>query len=90
MPDRRIPLSVQPKLKAELDHLVSLGVLTPVDEPTPWVSQLVITMKKSRALHVCIDPKELNKALLCERYTLPILKTPYMNLVSRPCSQKQI
>ena len=36
MPDRRIPLSVRPKLKAELDHLVSLGVPTPVDEPTPW------------------------------------------------------
>ena len=58
MPDRRIPLSVRPKLKSELDHLVSLGVLTPVDEPTPWVSQLVITMKKSGALRVCIDPKE--------------------------------
>ena len=74
MPDRRIPLSVRPKLKAELDHLVSLGVLTPVDEPTPWVSQLVITMKKSGALRVCIDPKELDKALLHERYTLPILE----------------
>ena len=74
MPDRRIPLSVQPKLKAELNHLVSLGVLTNVDEPTPWVSQLIITMKKSGALRVCIDPKELNKALFHERYTLPILK----------------
>ena len=42
-------------MKAELDHLVSLGVLTPADEPTPWVSQLVITMKKSGALRVCID-----------------------------------
>ena len=31
-------------------------------------------MKKSGALRVCIDPKELNKALLHERYTLPILE----------------
>ena len=54
MPDCRILLSVRPKLKAELDHLVSLGVLTPVDEPTPWVSQLVITMNKSEALRVFI------------------------------------
>lgn len=77
MPDRRIPLSVRPKLKAELDKLVVLGVLTPVDEPTPWVSQLVITLKKSGALRVCIDPKCLNKALQRERYTLPTLPHHY-------------
>lgn len=74
MPDRRIPLSVRPQLKSELDRLVSLGVLVPTDEPTPWVSQLVITMKKSGELRVCIDPRELNKALLRERYTLPVLE----------------
>ena len=31
-------------------------------------------MKKSGALRVCIDPKELNKPLVHERYTLPILE----------------
>ena len=74
MPDKRIPLSVRPRLKAELDRLVSLGIITHVDEPTPWVSQLVITLKKSGDLRVCIDPLELNKALLRERFTLPILE----------------
>ena len=74
MPDRRVPIAVRPKLKEELDRMVSLGVITPVDEPTPWVSQLVITRKKSGALRVCIDPRELNRALLREHYTLPILE----------------
>ena len=74
MPDRRVPISVRPKLKEELDRLVSQGVIQPVDVPTPWVSQLVITTKKSGALRVCIDPKELNKALLRESFTLPILE----------------
>ena len=31
-------------------------------------------MKKSRALRVCIDPQELNKVLLHERFTPPILE----------------
>ena len=35
MPNRRIPLAVRPKLKAELDRLTNLGVIMPVDEPTP-------------------------------------------------------
>ena len=74
MPDRRIPVAMKPKLKAELDRLVSLGVIAPVDKPTPWVSQLVVTEKKSGALRVCIDPRELNKALQRERFTLPVLE----------------
>ena len=74
MPDRRIPLSVRPALKEELDRMMSLGVITPVNDHTPWVSQLVITLKKSGKLRVCIDPKDLNKALRREQYTLPILE----------------
>ena len=46
MPDRRIPLAVRPKLRAELDRMISLGVITPVDEPTPWVSQMVLVEKR--------------------------------------------
>ena len=73
MPSRRIPIAVRPKLKAELSKMQKLGVITPVDEPTQWVSQLVMTLNKSGALRVCVDPRELNKALLREHYTLPIL-----------------
>ena len=42
--------------------------------PTPWVSQLVLTKKKNGQICICIDPQELNKALLREHYTLPVLE----------------
>ena len=74
MPDRRTPLSVRPALKAELDRLCSLKVIEPIDMPTPWVSQLVLTKKKNGQIRICIDPQELNKALLCEHYILPVLE----------------
>ena len=74
MPDRRIPVSVRPKLKAELDRLVNIGALKKVEQPTPWLSQIVITSKKNGDIRMCLDPKELNKALLREHYTLPILE----------------
>ena len=32
-----------------------------------------MTEKKSGKLRICIDPRELNKALLSEQYTMPTL-----------------
>ena len=69
IPDRRIPLAVRPKLKVELDRLTSLDVITPVDEPTPCVSQMVVIEKKGGDLRICIETRELNKALLRELHT---------------------
>ena len=80
MAKRRIPIAIRPKLKEELDRLTLLKVIVPEDEPTPWVSQIVVTTKKSGKLRVCIDPHELNKALLREHYTLPILDDVLHNL----------
>ena len=73
MAQRRIPIALRPKLKEELERLLSLGVLAPVEEPTPWVSQIVVTLKKSGEIRICLDPHELNKVLLREHYTLPVL-----------------
>ena len=74
MPNRRVPISVRPALKAELERLCKLEVIQPVSEPTPWVSQIVLAKKRNGDLRICIDPKELNKVLLREHYTLPILE----------------
>ena len=66
-------VSVRQKLKTELLRIEKLDVITPVGEPTPLVSQRLITLKKTGAMRVFIDPRELNKALLHEHYILPIL-----------------
>ncbi|GFS11811.1 Reverse transcriptases (RTs) from retrotransposons domain-containing protein [Elysia marginata] len=62
MPDRRVPIAMKAKLKTELGDMVKRGIITPVEEPTPWVSQLVVTPKPNGRLCVCLDPKYLNKA----------------------------
>ena len=64
MANHRIPISLRPALKKELDRLTDLGVLMPMTEPTPWVSQMVIVQKPNGGLRLCIDPRELNRALL--------------------------
>ena len=72
-PSRRIPTALREKFKAELDRLEDLGVLDKVDEPTAWVSSVVIATKKSGAVRICIDPRPLNQGLKRETHQLPIL-----------------
>ena len=73
-PPRRVPASLKGQLKQELDRLQGLGVITPVDEPTQWVSGLAVAVKKTGALRICLDPRPLNTALRRERYQLPVLE----------------
>ena len=88
MPDRRVPIAVKAKLKTELDSMVERGIITPVTEPTSWVSQLVVTNKPNGKIRVCIDPKYLNKALQREHYTMPILDDVLHELSSSKVSTK--
>jgi len=70
-PPRRVPLSVQPKLKQKLDSLVKTGVLMKRDEPTDWVNSLLIVEKKDKSLRLCLDPRQLNLAIKREHYVIP-------------------
>ena len=73
LPARKVPVSVREKFKAELQRLLHLKVIAPVDEPTDWLSQFVVAIKKSGDLRVCIDPKPLNAALRRKRYQIPVI-----------------
>ena len=74
LPPRTIPFALQDELKSELTRLTDLGVLKPVSEPTEWVSQMVCARKKDSSLGVCLDPRQLNTALMREHYRLPTLE----------------
>ncbi|KAI8506223.1 hypothetical protein Bbelb_156500 [Branchiostoma belcheri] len=74
-PPRRIPVSLRDPLKAELDRMERLGVIRKVDEPTDWVNSLVVVEKpRTGKLRVCLDPRDLNKAIKREHYQLPTLE----------------
>lgn len=47
--------------------------LTEPTEPTNWASYIVM-MTKNEKVHICLDPTELNKALLREYYLCPTLE----------------
>jgi len=47
-------------------------IIAPVQCPTDWVSSLVV-VEKGNKLRVCIDPKDLNKAIMRPHYALPTI-----------------
>ena len=73
-PARRIPHSLKERLKKTIERNVQCGVLVKVDQPTDWVNNLVIVEKKNGTLRMCLDPKELNKAIKREHYRIPTMQ----------------
>ena len=71
---RRIPLAMTDIVKAELDKMEQMGVIAKVDEPTEWVNSMVVAEKKDGSVRICLDPKELNKAILREHHHIPTLE----------------
>ena len=65
---RRVPMALKARLKQELNRLESSQVIKKVSEPTDWVNTLVVTTKNSGNIRICIDPKQLNKALKRHHY----------------------
>ena len=54
--------------------MVKQGIIVPVDEPTDWVNSLVVWEKPNGSLRICLDPKDLNKAIKREHYPVPTVE----------------
>lgn len=47
-----------------------IGVIVKQHEPTEWVNSMATVQKPNGKLRICIDPRDLNKAILREHYPL--------------------
>jgi len=68
---RKVPLALQPRLKTALDDMEEKGVISKCNVSTDWVSSLLIVEKKNGSLRLCLDPRDLNKAVKREHFVLP-------------------
>ena len=68
-PPRRVPVALRDKLQLELERMEKADVIAKVTEPTKWVNSLVIAEKpRSDKLRICLDPRDLNRAILRPHY----------------------
>ena len=92
---RRVPLSLRDDIKDELDDMESRGIITKLKEgePTAWVNSLVYRRKPNGKLRICLDPKDLNKAISREHHVIPTLEeilpklsgAKYFSIVDAKC-----
>lgn len=71
---RRVPVPLRDTLQCTLTDLTQQGIIAPVQRPTPWISSMVIVPKKNGTLRICLDPKDLNRAIRREHYPLPTIE----------------
>ena len=71
VPPRKIAHALKDKVKAKLDKMISEGIIQKVEEPTEWVSGMVVVEKPNGDLRLCIDPRPLNKAIKRQHHKMP-------------------
>ncbi len=69
-PLRRLPLSRQDKVNAELDRMVREGVPEKIDS-SQWVSNMVVVPKPNGSVRICGDFRQVNKAIPPDKSPLP-------------------
>ncbi len=78
-PPRTVPVALRKELKTKLDNMQKQGMIIKITEPTDWINSMV-AVKKPNKLRICLDPKELNKAVKIPKYKLPTLDDVSANL----------
>ena len=68
---RRVALPLLPKVKAELQLMEDLGVISKVEQPTEWCAGMVVVPKPNGSVRICVDLTKLNESVCQERHILP-------------------
>ena len=65
---RKVPIESKEAIDKELDYLIEEEIITEQVGPTPWVSSVTFPRKPNGEVRVCVDPSNLNKAIIREHH----------------------
>ena len=60
---RRVPIPLCKKVEEELLQMQTTGIISPVDDPSPWCAGMVVVPKSSGSVRICVDLTRLNQML---------------------------
>lgn len=72
-PYRRVPIPLEQKINAKLQHLKEADIIEEVQEPSKWVSPMVPVLKDNGEVRICIDMRRANTAIHRENHPLPTM-----------------
>ena len=64
----KVPIKHKAEIEKELNDMVCQDIIEKQMELTPWVSSLMYLKKPNGKLKICLDPKDLNKAIIWENH----------------------
>ena len=70
----KVPIEHKVEIKKELNEMVHQGIIAKQMELTPWVSSLMYLKKTNGKLRICLNQKDLNKAIIQEHHKALTLK----------------
>ena len=81
---RRVATPLLNKVKAELERMENMGVVSKVDVPTEWCAGMIVVPKPDGNVRICVDLTKPNENVLRETYPLPKID----NLLSKISESK--
>ena len=70
----KVPNCYAALVHEKLDEFMEQGIIVPVEEPTDWVSSLTYSCKANGKIRVCLDPRDVNKAIKRDPYKIPTIQ----------------
>ena len=68
---RQVPVQLQGAYQEELEWLRQTDFPEQEhNEYTPWVNSTLVTRKPNGTIRLCLDPRDLNKAIQCTPYNV--------------------
>lgn len=67
---RRLPFTLREEVSKELRRLEEIDVIKKIDS-SPWISNLVVAPRPSGEIRLCVDLREVSKAIIPDKYPLP-------------------
>ena len=71
---RRVAIPLMDKVEADIKRMERQSIIAKITEPTDWCSPMAVTLKKNGSVRICVDLRQLNRAVKRERYMLPTIE----------------